>query len=228
VTMLSPQIVIIAGRFGSGKTEIALNYALELADRGTKPLLVDLDIVTPYFRTRDKAAEMHQYGVQVVTPFPVGQHIHVPAISPAILGAIEQSERPVVLDVGGDVQGARALSQYAPAIARQGYEMRFVVNPFRPFMDTVDGIVSAVHEIEASARLLVSSLASNPNMMSASTPALFRQGNAKVKAAAQALGLPVSLLVVSEALAQEMDLPADPVLVIHRFFSMFDTFQKRD
>ena len=226
MTTSSPQITIFTGRFGSGKTEIALNYALELADRGREPLLVDLDIVTPYFRTREKAAEMCQYGVQVVTPFQVGQHIHIPAISPAILGAIEQSERPVVLDVGGDVQGARALSQYATAIERQTYEMSFIVNPYRPFMDTVEGIVSAVREIETSAGLQISSLVSNSNMMSSSTPALFYQGNDMVRAAAQALDLPVSFLVMSEALAKKMDPPAGPVLVIHRFFLMMDNVQE--
>ena len=228
VTMLSPQITIFTGRFGSGKTEIALNYALALADRGSKPLLVDLDIVTPYFRTREKAMEMSQYGVQVVTPFQVGQHIDIPAINPAILGAFEQSERPVVVDLGGDMQGARALSQYAAVITHHAHEMCFVVNPYRPFMDKVNGIVSAVREIETIARLQVSSLVSNPNMMSSSTPALFWQGHAKVKAAAQVLELPVSLLVMSEALAQTMDRPDDPVLVIHRFFLMFDTVQKQD
>jgi hypothetical protein len=228
VTTWSPQVTIFSGRFGSGKTEIALNYALALADRGAEPLLVDLDIVTPYFRTREKAAEIRQYGVQIVTPFAVGQHIHIPAISPVILGTIEQSQRPVVLDVGGDVQGARALSLYATAIAQHTHEMHFVVNPYRPFMDTVDGVASAVREIETSAGLQVSSLVSNPNMMSSTTPALLYQGHALVEVAAQALGLPISLLVVSETLAKQMAPrvnlgSADSVLVIHRFFLMFDT-----
>lgn len=224
--MMSGQsnIIIFTGRFGSGKTEIALNYSIQLADRGARPLLVDLDIVTPYFLTREKAEEVRQHGVQVVTPFEVGQYLHVPALSPRILGAIEQPTQPVVLDVGGDMQGARALLQYAATIARRDYTMHFVVNPYRPFMDTVGGVKRAVREIEASAGLRVSSLVSNPNLMSESTPELLEQGHSKVLEAAQALNVPVAWMVMSEALAAMIKPPVGecPVLVIHRFFLMFD------
>lgn len=219
-----PQLILFTGRFGSGKTEIALNYALQLADQGQSPLLVDLDIVTPYFRSREKAAEMAQHDVEVISPLQVGQHVDVPAISPRILGALEQGERPVVLDVGGDVQGSRALAQYAPTITRRGYVMHFVVNPYRPFMDTVAGVTTAVREIERSARLRVSTLVSNPNMMSESTPDLFWQGHRHVLACAEALGLPVALAVVGERLASQIDRTALglPLLVLHRFFVLFD------
>lgn len=222
-------ITIITGRFGSGKTEIALNYAVQLAGRGDLPLLVDLDIVTPYFLTREKAAEMAEQGVKVIAPFEEGQRLHVPAISPRILGAIEQRERPVVLDVGGDQQGARALSQYASAITgdiphRRSYDMRFVVNPYRPFMDTIEGIAAAVREIEASAGLRVSSLVSNPNLMLESTAQIFWEGHRLVVEAARSLELPVSLAVVSEALAEKINWQdhALPILVIHRFFLMLN------
>ncbi|MBN1934454.1 MAG: hypothetical protein JW934_07300 [Anaerolineae bacterium] len=224
MTSSEPNITLFTGRFGSGKTEIALNYALQLADLGLEPLLVDLDIVTPYFRTRDKIAEMAQRGVEVVSPFEVGRYVDLPAISPYILGALEQTRRPALLDVGGDVQGARALSQYAPTIIRRGYAMHFVVNPYRPFMDTAEGVLTAVREIEQSARLRVSTLVSNPNMMSESTPDLFWQGHRHVLVCAEALGVPVSLVAVGEKLAHAVDRQAldVPLLVIHRFFLMFD------
>jgi len=95
VTKTSPQITIFTGRFGSGKTEIALNYAVALSKRGLDPYLIDLDIVTPYFRTRDRAAEMAGLGVQVVSPFLAGHYLHIPAINPQILGTIEQGHRLV-------------------------------------------------------------------------------------------------------------------------------------
>ncbi len=224
--MTSPRVIIFTGRFGSGKTEIALNYAIQLAERGQKPLLVDLDIITPYFRTRDRTQELGQYGVEVITPFQVGHHLHIPALSPYILGAIEQVERPVVLDVGGDVQGARALSQYAPVIESRRADIYMVVNPYRPFMGTVNEIVASVREIEVSAALPVSALVSNPNMMSESTPSLFQDGHRIVAQAAAALELPVALAVMSEALAAKMTPPDLPILIIHRFFLMFDDPKK--
>ncbi|MBL7199040.1 MAG: hypothetical protein ISS56_02720 [Anaerolineae bacterium] len=218
------QITVFTGRFGSGKTEIALNYALHLVDHGISPYLVDLDIVTPYFRTRDKAEEMRQRGVEVVSPFAVGQHIDVPAISPRILGAIEQAARPVVVDLGGDEQGARALAQYASTVNDLEHVMHLVVNPFRPFMDTVEGIQAAVREIAGSSRLNVSALVSNPNLMSESSPELFLRGHRLVQQASLAMGLDIAFAVVSDSLSRWAGDQAigSPLLIIHRFFPMFD------
>lgn len=224
MTMTPSDMTVFTGRFGSGKTEIALNYAVRLSEQGSSPLLIDLDIATPYFRTRDKAEELAHLGVQVVAPAQAGQHIHVPAISPQILGAIEQRTRPVVIDLGGDEHGARALAQYALAIHSRDHALIFVVNPYRPFMDTVAGIRTAVGKIEVSARARVSHLASNPNLMSQSSPQAFERGHQLVRKASQALDLPLAFAVVSKRLSPAIDrhkLDVD-VLVIHRFFPMFD------
>jgi len=151
-------LTIFVGRFGSGKTETAINYALWLARNGQSRmrgggcesagcvLLVDLDIVTPYFRSREMAQRMEQRGVEVIAPAAVGQHLDTPAITPQILGAIQQMERPVVVDVGGDRQGARALGQFSAAARRRGYAMYFVVNPYRPFTDTLAGLTNSISQ----------------------------------------------------------------------------------
>jgi hypothetical protein len=118
-----PEITLFAGRFGSGKTEVAINFALSLArqaratvENGHRArlgvILLDLDIVTPYFRTRETADAMRERGVEVIAPSVVGQHLDTPAITPQILGAIQQRERPTVVDVGGDRQGAPIPSLY--------------------------------------------------------------------------------------------------------------------
>ena len=225
MTTTSSQITVFTGRFGSGKTEIAVNYALDLARHGLSPLLIDLDIVTPYFRTRDRADDLLSLGVEVVAPYPAGQHIHIPAISPQIRGAIEQRERPVVIDLGGDPQGSRALAQFSELLPQQDLDVCFVVNPYRPFMDSVSGIRDAIHEIEASAKIVVSHLVSNPNMMSESTLQLFHQGHALVQQASQALDLPIAFAVASARLAEQLDLDTlnTGLLTIDRFFLMLDT-----
>jgi hypothetical protein len=210
--------------FGSGKTEVALNYALRLAKNGEAPLLIDLDIVTPYFRTRDLAEQMGQQGVQVITPHPIGQHIHIPALSAEIRGAVEQRERPVVVDLGGDEQGARALSQYAALLAGREHVTFFCVNPFRPMTATVESIAEAVAQIEASAGTTASHLVSNPNLMSESDAAHFYDGHRVVVRAARKLGLPIAFAVASSRLAPLLDQDALGVelLVIHRFLPMLD------
>lgn len=243
--MFSTDTVIFAGRFGSGKSETAINYALSLArkmpERVQSPgsaeqqqtagvILIDLDIVTPYFRSRETADRLLDLGVRVIAPSIIGQHLDTPAITPQILGAIQQSDLPVVLDVGGDQQGARALGQFSSAISQGEYTMHFVVNPYRPFTDTVGGLSSSIAEIEASARLKVSSLVSNPNLIGETTIEHVIQGHAKIERFAQALGLPISFVCVErqwiDALAPGNSggsagaVFSQPVLVVDRHFVM--------
>jgi hypothetical protein len=236
--------VIFTGRFGSGKSETAINYALRLAQRTigeeerrgnqlqkvTGGILIDLDIVTPYFRSRETADNLQKLGVRVVAPALIGQHLDTPAITPEILGAIEQPDLPVVLDVGGDKQGARALGQYSAAISRKGYTMHFVVNPYRPFTDTLDGLRGSIDEIEASSRLQVSSLVSNPNLIGATTLEKIVDGHAKIQQFAESLGLPIAFVCVERQWLDVLptgtpDDPASeafdqPVLVLDRHFVM--------
>ena len=236
--------VIFTGRFGSGKSETAINYALSLARKapestetrvlaGQQPveaILIDLDIVTPYFRSRETADKLLEQGIRVIAPSVIGQHLDTPAITPQILGAIQQTDLPVVLDVGGDQQGARALGQFSSAIQQGSYAMHFVVNPYRPFTDTVDGLGSSIAEIEASARLQVSSLVSNPNLVGETTIEHIVQGHAQVEQFARALGLPIAFVCAEQrwldALTPDSSgEPAgrtfsQPVLVLDRHFVM--------
>ncbi|MGD2207353.1 MAG: hypothetical protein PVH17_11305 [Anaerolineae bacterium] len=232
-------VTIFTGRFGSGKTEAAINYALTLRrkTKDEKPgtangvILVDLDIVTPYFRTRERAEAMQDRGVKVIAPSVIGQHLDTPAITPQLLGAIQQTERPTVMDVGGDRQGARALGQYSAAIQQRGYTMHFVVNPYRPFTDTLQGLADSIAEIEASARLQVTSLVSNPNLIGETTEEGIIEGHVQIEEFAQALGLPIAFVCIERSWAANLGsnrsakLPAkahfaQPVLILERFFVM--------
>ena len=243
-------ITIFGGRFGSGKTEAAISYALSLvggpgstvepalAIEGQRPgvVLIDLDIVTPYFRSRETAEAMGERGVEVIAPSAIGRHLDTPAITPQILGAIEQTARPTVLDVGGDKQGARALGQFSAAIRRRGYAMHFVVNPYRPFTNTLEGLASAIAEIEQSARLSVTSLVSNPNLMNETSADLIVKGHTLIEGFARELELPIALVCIERRWASRFgyDGPAEqrseaggqgvrfaqPVLVLDRHFVM--------
>lgn len=232
-----PRLFIFTGRFGSGKSECAANFAVQLA-RGqyptatgwtrtpsffnSHPALVDLDIVTPYFRTRELDETLRPMGVAVVAPAEVGRYLDLPAISPEILGAIEQRNALAVLDVGGDPQGARALGQYSPYILREAHVVYFVVNPYRPFTDTTAGIGAAIRDVERTSRLTVSALVSNPNMMDETQAELVLAGHGRVRDAACALGLPVAMLGVEAGLADAVrhEVRDVPILVIRRFFDM--------
>ena len=216
------RITVFAGRFGSGKTEVSINYALSLVDeeKGHRPILIDLDIVTPYFRTRELTERLAGEGVDVVAPAAVAQHLDTPAITPEIMGAIQQPDRPVVLDVGGDAQGARALGQYALVLEQLGYAMNFVVNPHRPFTDSVEGIAQAVAEIQDTARLQVTALVSNPNLMQETTLVEIVAGHRVVEETAEALRLPVAFVSLRTDLAAQVTAHTfhQPVMALRRFF----------
>jgi hypothetical protein len=229
--------ILFTGRFGSGKTETAISYARALV-RGVAPgieieptdgqprglsdavVLVDLDIVTPYFRSREMAARMAEEGVRVVAPSIVGQHLDTPAISPQILGAVQQTKHVVVLDVGGDKQGARALGQFSHAIRQRGYVMHFVVNPFRPFTNTQQGVADAIAEIEEAARLRVTSLVSNPNLIGETTAKQILQGHALINSFAQELGLPIAFACIARQWAARLSQEdfGQPLLILDRYF----------
>jgi hypothetical protein len=184
--------------------------------------LVDLDIVTPYFRTREVAARLLARGVTVVSPSTIGQHLDTPALTPEILGTIEQERAPVVLDVGGDRQGARALGQFSSVIDRRGYVMHLVVNPYRPFTSTLSGLTDSLTEIEQSSRLQATSLVSNPNLMGETTSLAVIQGHALVENWSRELGLPIAFVAVD---GDRLDALADhefgqPLLTLERFFVM--------
>ncbi len=221
-------LTIFAGRFGSGKSEAAISFAIRLAGNlgpdhalgADGVILIDLDIVTPYFRSREMAGAVQEYGVEVIAPSAVSQHLDTPGIIPEILGAIQQTDKPVVVDVGGDRQGARALGQFSPSIQHRGYMMHFVVNPYRPFTDSLAGLYSSITEIENSARLRVTSLISNPNLMGETTLEGIKEGHAKIVEYAKELGLPIAFVCAERRWLNRLSFDhfAQPLLVLDRHF----------
>jgi len=218
---LTAGLTLFTGRFGSGKSEAAISFALELSRSVPGVMLIDLDIVTPYFRSRETQEKLAARGVAVIAPMAIGQHLDTPAITPQILGAIEQVEAPTVLDVGGDRQGARALGQFSHAIARRGYAMHFVVNPYRPFTGSLQALRQSIAEIEASARLKVTSLVSNPNLMDETTEEQILSGHAQVERFAEEMRLPVAMICLTRRWQERLGANgfAQPALLLDRFLT---------
>ena len=215
-----PQISIFTGRFGTGKTEVAINYALALAELDGSVTLTDMDVVTPYFRTRDMTERLKPRGVEVVAPADFARDIHLPAVSARIWGTLQNEDGLTVMDVGGDSQGARAIGQFKALIERSGYIMYLVVNPYRPFNATVERIAQTVADIEANSRLGTGALVSNPNLIADTTLQIVQDGHRLVVQAGEELGLPIAFLCVEERLLEGgvEDLCAQPILPLARHF----------
>lgn len=158
------RIRIFTGHFGSGKTEISINYALNLAKQGKKVSLIDLDIVNPYFCVRDLRDELEAQGVRVISANPHFSNAELMVVPAEVLSAFNDKSSEVVFDVGGDDMGAIALGQYNRYFREEGYDMYFVVNNMRPFTSDEQGTEEYIRAVEASSRLKVSYLVSNTNL----------------------------------------------------------------
>lgn len=215
-----PRITIFTGRFGTGKTEVAINYALALAALDQRVTLSDMDVITPYFRSRDMTDRLAERGVVVVAPSEATKHIHLPAVSAEMWGTLQRNEGITVMDVGGDSQGSRAIGQFRAVIERSGYVMYLVVNPFRPFNASVERIAETIEDVEANTRLKAGALVSNPNLIAETTPQTVEEGHRLVELASQEIGLPIAFLCMEEWLVDEGagERYAQPILPLTRHF----------
>ena len=157
------KIIIISGHYGSGKTNIAVNLALKLADEGKKVAIVDLDIVNPYFRAADNVKELSERGVRCILPQFANTNVDVPTLPPQI-HSVFSSDETVIFDVGGDKDGAIALGGYRNTIKRLGYDMIAVVNMYRPLTATALDTLENLREIEDNTSLAFTGFINNSNL----------------------------------------------------------------
>ena len=207
------RVTVFVGAFGSGKTELALNFAIRLAgarggggrdteDGATRVRLADIDILKPMFRSREFGAQLAAMGVRVVSGAPEYEMADVPALSPAIYGAIEDKSVPLVMDVGGDDDGARALGRFRLHLERAEYDMLYVVNTLRPFSSGPEEIITMLRAVEGASRLGCTALVSNTNLGAASTAEEARTGLDIVRRVSGRVGIPVRFFTVSRGVAQ--------------------------
>ncbi len=201
---MNKRIKIFVGGFGSGKTEIAINYSIYYSKSHTQIAIVDLDIVNPYFRTREAKDALNLMGVKVVAPEGKLTYADLPLISPEIKGLIQNSDYHLILDVGGDDVGTVVLGNFKPFIEGSEYEMLLVVNPYRPFTKSVPQIQQMAQEIENSSRLKISGIVSNPNLSGQTDEKIIKKGHILTKQAAQKLNLPIKFICIDERFSQKI------------------------
>ena len=170
--MTHKRLTLFAGHYGSGKTNIALNYARWLRRKGEAVTVADLDIVNPYFRTKDSEEDLKKEGIGlIVSPF-ANSNLDVPAMPKETYALIAERGECGVLDIGGDDRGALALGRYVPEIRAEGdYEMLFVINRARPLTRTVADTILVLREIEAACGLPFTAVVNNTNLGQATAAA---------------------------------------------------------
>ena len=157
------KIHIFSGHFGSGKTEVALNFAMKHRKSGEKVTIVDFDIVNPYFRTNDAREILEKNGIKLIANDYASTNLDMPTVPLNILSVFED-DATVIFDVGGDDDGALALGQYKQYFDKYGYEMHLVVNTKRPLTENCEDLLEIAQRIEAASRLSFTDIYNNTNL----------------------------------------------------------------
>lgn len=198
------RIRVFTGHFGSGKTEISINYALKLADEGKKVCIADLDIVNPYFCTRDEKEMLENHGIRLIATPKEYANAELGTIPLNTLAVFNDKSYEVVMDVGGDDQGAVALGQYNRYFNEEEYAMHFVVNTARPFTRDAEGVIGYIREIENASRLKVKYLINNANLSYETKIDDILYGQKVVKEVSKITGLPIKFTAVREDLIDKI------------------------
>ena len=217
------RLTLFAGHYGSGKTNIAVNYALLLAAEGKPVAIADLDIVNPYFRTKDSAAELNAAGIHLISPQFANTNVDLPALPAEAYRLVEDKKTFAVMDIGGDDRGAYALGRYTPFILEENnYRMAFVANPCRPLTRTPEEALEVMREIEAACSLPFTCIVNNANLGTETTAETVREAIPYMQRLSELSGLPLWLTAAEKAVAAQLEGSLAPLLPLTLQKKYFD------
>ena len=200
------RITLLSGHYGSGKTNIAVNLAFELKKVRDKVAIADIDIVNPYFRTKDSMGELQAAGIRLICSEFANTNVDVPALPSAVYSITEDRSVTAIIDVGGDDRGALALGRWRDAILEENdYEMLFVINCFRPLTSDAESAVEIMREIEAASRMPFTAIVNNSNLGSETTAEMVLASEAYADEVSRLTGLPVKMTTAAENLVPELE-----------------------
>lgn len=203
------KIHIFVGHYGSGKTELAVNFAL----KNKVDLIADLDTVNPYFRTNDVKMLLEKENIKVVVPHYAGTNVDLPSLPPEIYSAFTEN-KVAVLDIGGDDDGAAVLGRFKNLITEENAEIYFVINVLRPETDTPEKIIEMIRAIEYASRQKVTYLVNNTNLMGETEYSHVLKGEKIVREVSSLTGIPFYGNSVKKELAKKDDFSIDKYITM--------------
>lgn len=216
------RLTLFAGHYGSGKTNIAVNYAMLLADEGKKVCIADLDIVNPYFRTKDSERELAEKGISLISSQYANTNVDLPAIPAESYRLVQDKSIFGVVDIGGDDRGAYALGRFADAIKAEGnYRMAFVLNKYRPLTSTVEDAVEIMREIEVAAGIRFTCIVNNSNIGAETTREDLFESVAFAEEVSRATELPIWLHTGEKNVVEGIsEIPVMPLTLQKKYFDL--------
>jgi len=215
---LLPRVLVLAGPSGSGKSEISANLALQL-NRSGSVVLIDLDLVKPLFRLRNARQGIERFKIHLVTPGGEWDNSDFPVV-PGEVNRWLSSDKRVIIDVGGNGQGAKILNQYRNLLDQAEFLMFFVCNPYRPFSGSPQSLQEQLESIESQTGLKVKGIVSNPHLKEHTDSEIIKFGHALVEDFSQRTGLPVLLVAVREDLVPSVSFRTTPILPLKVFIRL--------
>lgn len=206
------RLTLVTGHYGTGKTEFSVNLALALAAEGARVALADLDIVNPYFRSRERRELLEAAGVWLVATSQALADADVPALPAELHAVLEDRTLRGVLDIGGDPSGARVLARYRPRILKEDYQLLYVVNAARPEVRTAKSSIAYLRAIEAVTGLSCTGLVNNTHLCGETAPEVIREGAALAEEVSRETGVPIVCHIAEARFREQLrDLDVFPI-----------------
>lgn len=200
------RLTVLCGHYGSGKTNIAVNLALDLKRQYGNTAVADLDIVNPYFRTKDSAQQLTREGIRLICSEYANSNLDIPALPADLYSITDDKSLKVVLDIGGDDRGAYVLGRLAPAMLRENdYDMLMVMNKYRPLTPDALSTIEVMREIEAACGIPFTGIINNSNLGAETTPEVVRASLSYAGEVSALSGLPVVMTTAEEAVCTGLD-----------------------
>ncbi|MBT8373373.1 MAG: division plane positioning ATPase MipZ [Deltaproteobacteria bacterium] len=211
-------IIVIVGNYGSGKTEVSINLAVTKKRTGVDVKIADLDLVNPYFRTREARSQLGRLGIDMALPRDEYLQADLPILSPVVAGLIKNPVELTIVDAGGDDAGATVLAALSDAFKGKSFQMLQVVNPLRPFTNTIKGCLKMRSEIEVASKMKINGIVGNANLIDETQPENIYSGYEFVKLLSEESGLALKFITAPSDLMTEIDIShfSCPVLQIER------------
>ena len=216
------RLTLFAGHYGSGKTTAAVNYALWLKEQGYATAIADLDIVNPYFRTKDSARELEAAGIDLISPQFANSNVDLPALPAEAYRLVTDKSIYGIMDIGGDDRGAYALGRYVPAMKEENnYRMAFVANCYRPLTRTPAEALEVMREIEAACGLKFTDLVNNTNLGDLTTADTVLDSQDYMEKLSALSGLPIFMTTAKADVAAKLELEGVlPLTLQEKYFDL--------